>query len=112
MRTCALSQGSNSLPRTSPPLQFVASLETFAVLICVETLEALMSMVVNIPIVVSSSELGSKEKMDQLNAISFRLQFFFQSDCRSLKARILSLAQDSPYNSWHLWREICSCDLR
>jgi hypothetical protein len=86
--------------------------EKFAVVICVETLEAFMSMVVNVPIVVSSSKLGRKEKMGQLNAISFLLQFFFQSDCRSLKARILSLAQDRPYNSWHLWREDCSCDLR
>jgi hypothetical protein len=86
--------------------------EKFAVVICVETLEALMSMVVNVPIVVSSCKLGRKEKMDQLNAISFLFQFFFQSDCRLLKARILSLAQDRPYNSWHLWREDCTCDLR
>ncbi len=52
-------------------------------MICVETLEALMSMTVDVPIVVLSSKVGRKEQTDQLNPISFLLQFFFQSDRRS-----------------------------
>jgi hypothetical protein len=56
--------------------------EKIAVAICVETLEALMSMIVDVPIVVLSSKVGRNEQMDQLNAISFLLQFLFQSDCR------------------------------
>jgi hypothetical protein len=57
--------------------------EKIAVLICVETLEALMSMIVDVPKVVLSRKVGRKEQMDQLNAISFLLQFFFQCDRRS-----------------------------
>jgi hypothetical protein len=47
--------------------------EKIAVVSCVETLEALMSMIVDVPIVVLSSKFGRKEKMDQLNAVSFLL---------------------------------------